>query len=70
MYMILPDFVAFYSCRALQPVDHHLPWHVYLCECKELQDIHHQYQEEAEVQEEGDVVVVEEEVEEEDFSSL
>ena len=40
------------------PVDHHPPWHMYICECQKLQDIHHQYQEE-EVQEE-----------EEDFSSI
>ena len=46
------------------PVDHLLPWHVYLCEYSELQDIHHHYEEEAEVQED------EEREEEEDFSSI
>ena len=52
MYIILPDFLALYSYGALLPVHHHHWWHVYLCECTELQEIHHKHQEEGEAQEE------------------
>ena len=47
------------------PVDHLLPWHVYLCEHQDLPDVNQHYEEEARVQEDE-----EGEKEEEDFSNI
>ena len=44
MYMILTDFLSSYSYRALLPVDHDPPWHVYLSEFQELPNKHYQHQ--------------------------